>query len=95
MLCQHIKYHVCKNIFEVRNLNLKRLKDLREDKDLYQKQIANVIGTTQQVYSEYELGIRLMPIDKLDKLADFYETSVDYIIGRTNEKAPYKPKKHL
>lgn len=76
-------------------MNLKRLKDLREDKDLYQKQIANVIGTTQQVYSEYELGIRLMPIDKLDKLADFYETSVDYIIGRTNEKAPYKPKKRL
>lgn len=76
-------------------MNLKRLKDLREDKDLYQKQIANVIGTTQQVYSEYELGIRLMPIDKLDKLADFYETSVDYIIGRTNEKTPYTTKKRL
>ena len=70
-------------------MDLKRLKDLREDKDLYQKQIANIINTTQQVYSEYELGIRLMPIDKLDKLADFYETSIDYIIGRTNNKDPY------
>lgn len=74
-------------------MDLKRLKDLREDKDLYQKQIANIINTTQQVYSEYELGIRLMPIDKLDKLADFYETSIDYIIGRTNNKDPYPRRK--
>lgn len=73
-------------------MDLKRLKDLREDKDLYQKEIANILRTTQQVYSEYELGIRLMPIDKLDILADFYETSIDYIIGRTNIKQPY-PKK--
>ena len=73
-------------------MNLKRLKDLREDKDLYQKEIANILNTTQQVYSEYELGIRLMPIDKLDKLATFYQTSIDYIVGRTNEKKPY-PKK--
>lgn len=73
-------------------MNLKRLKDLREDKDLYQKEIANILNTTQQMYSEYELGIRLMPIDKLDKLATFYETSIDYIVGRTNIKEPY-PKK--
>lgn len=73
-------------------MNLKRLKDLREDKDLYQKEIANILNTTQQMYSEYEIGIRLMPIDKLDKLATFYETSIDYIVGRTNIKEPY-PKK--
>ena len=73
-------------------MDLKRLKDLREDKDLMQKEVANIINTTQQYYSEYELGIRLMPIDKLDKLATFYNTSVDYIIGRTNKKMPY-PKK--
>ena len=71
-------------------MNIKRLKDLREDKDLYQKDIAKLLNTTQQVYSEYELGIRLMPIDKLDILATFYNTSVDYIIGRTNIKEPYK-----
>lgn len=74
-------------------MDLKRLKDLREDKDLYQKQVANIINTTQQVYSEYELGVRLMPIDKLDKLADFYETSIDYIVGRTNKKEPYQRRK--
>lgn len=73
-------------------MDIKRLKDLREDQDLYQKDIAKILNTTQQVYSEYELGIRLMPIDKLDKLASFYNTSIDYIIGRTNIKKPYPTK---
>lgn len=71
-------------------MNIKRLKDLRQDKDLYQKDIAKILNTTQQVYSEYELGIRLLPIDKLDILATFYETSTDYILGRTNIKEPYE-----
>lgn len=70
-------------------MNINRLKDLREDKDKYQKDIAKIIETTQQVYSEYELGIRLMPIDKLNKLADYYDTSIDYMVGRTNQKKPY------
>lgn len=73
-------------------MNFNRLKDLREDMDLNQSEVASVINTTQQQYSKYELGIRLMPIDKLNVLANFYETSVDYIIGRTNVKKPY-PKK--
>ncbi len=73
-------------------MNIKRLKDLRQDKDLYQKDIAKILNTTQQVYSEYELGIRLLPIDKLDVLATFYETSTDYILGRTNIKKPYEKK---
>lgn len=73
-------------------MEIKRLKDLREDKDLFQKDIAKIIGTTQQYYSEYELGIRLIPIDKLETLANFYETSIDYIIGRTNIKEPYPRK---
>lgn len=60
------------------------------DKDLYQKDIAKILNTTQQVYSEYELGIRLLPIDKLDILATFYNTSTDYILGRTNIKEPYE-----
>ena len=73
-------------------MNINRLRDLREDNDLFQKDIAKILGTTQQVYSEYEIGVRLMPIDKLDKLASYYNTSIDYIIGRTNIKKTY-PKK--
>lgn len=68
---------------------LTRLKDLREDKDLLQKDIAKLLNTTQQVYSEYEIGYRLMPIDKLNILANFYNTSIDYIVGRTSIKKPY------
>ena len=70
-------------------MDVKRLKDLREDKDLMQKQVADLLNTTQQQYSKYENGIRLIPIDKLNILANFYETSIDYIIGRTNIKEPY------
>lgn len=73
-------------------MNINRLKDLREDKDMNQKEIASILNTTQQQYSKYEIGVRLMPIDKLDKLASFYNTSIDYIVGRTNMKKPY-PKK--
>lgn len=75
-------------------MNVKRLKDLREDNDLMQKEVANIINTTQQQYSKYETGIRLIPIDKISILADYYETSVDYILGRTNIKAPYPKKKN-
>lgn len=73
-------------------MNINRLKDLREDRDLNQKDIAKILNTTQQQYSKYELGIRLIPIDKLNVLADYYNTSTDYIIGRTNITKPY-PKK--
>lgn len=75
-------------------MNVKRLKDLREDKDLMQKQVADLLNTTQQQYSKYENGIRLIPIDKLNILANFYETSIDYIIGRTNIKEPYPRNKN-
>lgn len=73
-----------------------RLKDLREDKDLLQKDIANLIKTTQQQYSKYELGIRLIPIDKLEILADFYKVNIDYILGRTfiKEELPKIKKEH-
>ncbi len=74
-------------------MNINRLKDLRQDKDLYQKDIAKLLKISQQQYSEYELGIRLLPIDKLDTLATFYNTSTDYILGRTNEKEAYPKKK--
>ncbi len=74
-------------------VNFNRLKDLREDKDLNQSEIAKVLKTTQQQYSKYEIGIRLIPIDKLNILADFYKTSIDYIVGRTNIKKPYPKNK--
>lgn len=66
-----------------------RLKDLREDKDLLQKDIALILKTSQQYYSEYEKGIRLIPIDRLITLALFYNTSCDYILGLTNERKAY------
>lgn len=70
-------------------MNISRLKDLREDKDLRQIDIANLLKTTQQHYSQYEAGIRAIPIERLDMLANFYETSIDYLVGRTNEKKAY------
>ena len=74
-------------------MKIRRLKDLREDKDLYQKDVAKILQTTQQQYAKYELGIRLIPIDKIDILANFYNTSIDYILERTNIKEPYPRKK--
>ena len=71
-------------------MNIHRLKDLREDMDLTQADIAKILNTTQQQYSKYEIGIRLIPIDKLNKLADFYKTSTEYILGRTNNRKPYE-----
>ncbi len=70
-------------------MNIVRLREIREDKDLTQAAIANVLGMRQQQYSKYELGIRSIPIEKLDILADYYQTSVDYLIGRTDERKPY------
>ena len=62
-----------------------RLKDLREDRDLMQKEIAAVLGIDQRVYSNYETGKREIPTRIVVKLADFYKTSTDYILGRTNK----------
>ncbi len=73
-------------------MNFNRLKDLREDCDLNQSDIAKILNTTQQQYSKYEIGIRIIPIDKLNILANFYDTSIDYIVGRTNVKKPYPNK---
>lgn len=68
-----------------------RLKDLREDNDLTQKRVAELLFMTQQQYSLYEKGYRDIPTSALISLADFYDTSVDYILGRTdNPAAPEK-----
>ena len=68
----------------------KRIKDLRIDNDLYQSQIAKVLKITRQRYSLYETGKRDIPVDLLCKLADYYNTSTDYILNRTNIKSALK-----
>lgn len=67
---------------------LKRLRDMREDRDYSQQQIADALGIQQTVYSRYERGVRQLPVDLLLVLADFYQTSTDYLLGRTDNPAP-------
>lgn len=67
----------------------RRIRDLREDRDLYQKDLADYLQCTQVCYSHYELGKRDVPTDILIRLADFYNTSTDYLLGRTDDPAPY------
>lgn len=59
----------------------RRIRDLREDRDLTQREVAKILNCSQQVYSNYELGQRDIPTDILIKLARFYDVSVDYILG--------------
>ena len=66
-----------------------RLKDLREDKDLVQKEVAAILGIDQRVYSNYETGKREIPCRFVVTLAKFYNTSTDYILGLTNNPKPY------
>lgn len=66
-------------------MKFKRLKDLREDHDMYQKEVAKLLGISQQYYSEYEKGKRTIPVQHLITLAKHYNTSIDYIVGLTDE----------
>lgn len=66
-----------------------RLRDLREDKDLKQADVAKLLTVHQTTYSDYELGRLNIPVSVLHTLADFYGVSVDYLLGRTNRKEPY------
>lgn len=66
-----------------------RLRELREDHDLSQQALADYLKITQTSYSKYELGQRGIPVEALDQLADYYYTSVDYLIRRTDKKQPY------
>lgn len=63
----------------------RRLRDLREDHDKTQSEIAQVIGTSQTMYARYERGANELPIRHLIQLADYYQVSTDYILGRTNQ----------
>ena len=62
-----------------------RLRDLREDKDLRQEDVAAILGINQTVYSRYERGFQTIPVTYLIRLADFYGVTTDYILGRTND----------
>ncbi len=73
------------------NMYYPRLRDLREDRDLVQKEVAALLNIDQRVYSNYEIGKREIPTRFVVRLADFYHTSTDYILGRTNDPIPYKP----
>lgn len=66
-------------------MKFKRIKDLREDNDKFQKDIAQLLGISQQYYSEYEKGNRTIPINHLITLAKYYNTSIDYIVGLSDE----------
>ena len=67
----------------------RRIRDLREDADLLQKDLAGYLVCTQVNYSHYDLGKRDIPTDVLIKLARFYRTSADYILGLTDRREPY------
>lgn len=71
------------------DIRFERLKGLREDRDLLQKDIAKILNVTQVAYSCYEIGRRQIPVDALIKLALFYNTSIDYLLGLTDERKPY------
>ena len=70
----------------------KRIRDLREDHDLKQQDMAAILNITQSTYSRYESGLYDPPTDILIKLADFYHTSIDYILERTDIFTPYPRK---
>ena len=66
-----------------------RIKEVREDKGYTQNNIAKILNTTQQQYSKYELGIQIIPLEKINTLANYYNTSIDYLVGRTDIRKPY------
>jgi len=73
-------------------LPYERVRNLRIDKDLTQKEIAQLLGIKQNTYSQYEIGVLRYPAEVLIKLAIFYNTSIDYLVGITDIPDPYKRK---
>ena len=73
-------------------MNMKlRIRDLREDRGLPQKAVAAYLSCDQSLYSKYERGERDVPLSVIEKLADYYQTSMDYLAGRTDDPRPYPP----
>ena len=74
------------NGMEVRSVLFPRIKDMRDDSDLAQKEIAAILGISQTVYSRYERGYQTIPLEHLIKLADYYQVTIDYLVGRSQDK---------
>ena len=77
------------NIMRSRRWNAMRLRDLREDSDTTQKELAAYLHIRQNTYSQYENGRRQIPLELLVQLALYFDTSTDYLLGITNERKPY------
>ena len=71
-------------------MKFQRIQDLRIDSDLSQKKIGEILHISQRSYSHYETGSRNIPIEMLIRLADYYDTTNDYLVGRTDNKEPIK-----
>ena len=71
-------------------MKFERIQDLRIDSDLSQKKIGEILHISQRSYSHYETGSRNIPIEMLIRLADYYDTTIDYLVGRTDNKEPIK-----
>lgn len=71
-------------------MKFQRIQDLRIDFDLSQKKIGEILHISQRSYSHYETGSRNIPIEMLIRLADYYDTTIDYLVGRTDNKEPIK-----
>lgn len=71
-------------------MKFQRIQDLRIDSDLSQKKIGEILHINQRSYSHYETGSRNIPIEMLIRLADYYDTTIDYLVGRTDNKEPIK-----
>lgn len=67
----------------------RRIRDIREDNDLTQQQIAEILGTSQTMYARYERGANELPVRHLIRLAEYYHVPTDYLLGLTDEKKPY------
>ncbi len=74
-------------------MKFQRIRDLRNDHDLTQEQVAKVLSVKQNTYSQYEIGTLSFPLEAVMKLAEFYEVSIDYLVGLTDEPKPYPRKK--
>ena len=70
-----------------------RIRDIRNDRGLTQKQIAEILHVSQNTYSQYEIGTSRFPLDVVVKLAEFYDVSIDYLVGLTDDPAPYPRKR--
>lgn len=73
-------------------LKYERIRDLRVDRGLTQKQVAKLLNISQNTYSQYEIGTTRYPLDAVVELAKFYNVSIDYLVGLTDETVPYPRK---